>query len=225
MIGSFRKFAAGMLALGFGSVIGHANAVPVSFGGWQVTPDAGVNLTITGVNSNQVLIIQNKSVTFSNGTPLGVTFTQVSSDAVPSIEFATETIGNATGSTWTGFTFSLSGAATFDGISNVFAPPFGTGVNYTSVNLSSMHTLLSYSGSQSEGATSNWGSSNPGDDLLIDAIPTSGEPFASFTLEESPEGVSSKVVPLPAAAWESLPVLLLLGVIPAARKKLAKVRA
>jgi len=224
MIGSFKKVAAAMLLLGFSSVVGHANAAPV-VGGWEITSDPGVSLTVTGVNSNQVLVIQNKSVTFSDGTPLGVTFTQVSSDAVSSIEFATETIGNATGSTWTGFQFSVSGDARFDGITNTFVPPFGTGVNYTTVNLSSLHTVLTYIGSQSDGATSDWGSTNPGDDLLIDALPTAGEPFASFTLTESPQGVSSKVVPLPAAAWQSLTGLAVLAVIPAARKKLSAVRA
>ena len=225
MIGSFKKLAAIALPLGLSLFAGHAQAVPVAFGGWEISSDPGINLTITGVNSNQVLVIENKSVTFSNGIPLGVTFTQVSSGAVSSVEFATETIGNATGSDWTGFQFGLSGAATFDGIANVFAPPFGTGVNYSSVQLNAMRNLLTYTGSQSSGATSNWGSSNPGDDLLIDAVPTDTEPFASFTLTESPQGVSSKVVPLPAAAWQSLPVLLLLAVIPAARKALGKARA
>jgi hypothetical protein len=225
MIGSFKKLAAIALSLGLSTLAGRAHASAVTFGGWDISSDPGISLSISGVNGSQVLVIENKSVTFSNGIPLGVTFTQASPGAVSSVEFATETIGNATGSDWTGFQFSLTGAATFDGIANVFAPPFGTGVNYSSVQLNAMRNLLSYTGSQSDGATSSWGSSNPGDDLLIDAVPTTGEPFASFTLTESPQGVSSKVVPLPAAAWQSLPVLLLLAVIPAARKTLSKTRA
>lgn len=225
MTGSFKKIAAVVMSLGLSSLMGHAKAAVVTFGGWDISSDPGISLTITGVNSSQVLVIQNKSVTFTNGVPLGITFTQESADAVSSIQFATETIGNATGSDWTGFQFSLNGAARFDGVGNVFAPPFGTGVNYTSVQLNALRDLLTYTGSQSNGATSNWGSSNPGDDLLIDAVPTGSEPFASFTLTESPQGVSSKVVPLPAAAWQSLPVLLLLGVVPVAKKKLAKSRA
>ena len=101
--------------------------IPPPSAGGEISPNPGINLNITGVNSNQTLVIQSESATFENNSPLSVSFTQLSADAVASVEFQDATIANSTGQDWTGFTFSLSGSATFESVSNVFAPPLSPG--------------------------------------------------------------------------------------------------
>ncbi len=225
MSGLLKNAVTAALSLVLGLALNHANAAsvtlqggdPTTVGGWQIATDPAV--TASGISVNgQTLIIQNEAVTFADGNPQGITFTQVSTDAVPYIEIATETIGNSTGSDWTSFKFALSGSATFDGISNVFAPPFGTGVNYTTVDLNAPRTMVTYTGSQLDGASSNWGSSNPGDDLLIDGNPALSDAFPGFTLDESPQGFVSEVVAAPLAAWQCLVALLALGLVPTLRR-------
>ncbi|MGD0540156.1 MAG: hypothetical protein ABSB33_01430 [Tepidisphaeraceae bacterium] len=225
MSGLIKNAVSAALSLVLGLALSHANAAsvnlqggdPTTLGGWQISTDPGVTASGLSVNG-QTLVIQNEAVTFTDGNPQGITFTQVNTDAVPFIEIATETIGNSTGSDWTSFKFALSGSATFDGISNVFAPPFGTGVNYTTVDLNAPRTMVTYTGSQLDGASSSWGSSNPGDDLLIDGNPVTPDPFASFVLDESTQGFVSEVVPAPLAAWQCLVALLALGLAPALRR-------
>ncbi len=214
--------AAGSMAASV-SISGGSSA---DVGGWQIAPGSGVTLTGVSFDSDtNTLLIQNKSETFSSGAGELISFTQVDADAAPSIEIATASIQNSTGFDWTGFEFSVTGSALFDGVGNVFVPPFSTGVNYTSVTLSPDHSLLTYTGTQSNGAAANWGSSNSGDDLLIDATPSSEAPFADFSLEESPVYVAAgPVVPTPLAAWLSLAGLLVVGLMPVARK-MATVRA
>ncbi|MGD0462533.1 MAG: hypothetical protein ABSB74_08595 [Tepidisphaeraceae bacterium] len=225
MSGLLKNTLSAALSLVLGLALNHANGAsvnlqggdPTALGGWQITPDPAV--TASGISVNgQTLVIQNEAMTVTGANPQGITFTQVSANAVPFIEIATETIGNSTGSDWTSFAFSLSGSAAFDGISNVFVPPFGTGVNYTTVDLSIPRTLVTYTGSQLNGATSNWGSSNPGDDLLIDGNPAATDAFPSFSLDQSPQGFVSEVIPAPLAAWQSLVALLALACVPALRR-------
>jgi hypothetical protein len=224
MSGLMKKAAPFALSLALGLTINAKGAAvnlkggdPATFGGWQLSPDSGVNANGISVNGD-TLLIQNEDITFSNGDPQGITFLQVSADAVPFIEIATQTIGNASGANWTGFQFTASGSASFDGISNVFAPPFSAGVDYESVTLNPSRTVLAYSGSQLDGATATWGSSNPGDNVLVDGNPTTGTPFASFAMDESPQGFVSEVVPVAPAAWQCLAGLLALGFIPKIRK-------
>ncbi len=140
-------------------------------------------------------------------------------DSSIEILLATESIKNATGTDWNSFQFALSGAAVFDGVGDVFVPQFGTGVDYSSVNLLPGHVLLNYTGSQSNGSTSFWGSSNIGDDLLIDPQLTDG--LVSFSLSETPTGSAPPppgVVPLPTAAWQSLLGLLALAAVHVTRR-------
>ncbi len=225
MSGLFKKAvpAALLLTVGLslnarGITVNLTGGETATVGGWQIGTDPNVSATDIFING-QTLIIQNESATFTNGNPQGISFFQVSSDALPFIEIATNTVGNASGSNWTGFQYTLSGSASFDGITNVFTPPFGTGVNYINLDLSPARNLLTYTGSQLGGSTSNWGSSNPGDDLLADGNPTNdGVPFASFTLDESPQGFVSEVVPVAPAAWQFLVGLLAVGVVPTLRK-------
>ena len=116
-------------------------------GDGEVSPDPGINLNITGVNSNPAIVIQDESATFDNDGPLNVTFTQLSADAVALIEFQGATIDNATGQDWSGFTFSLTGPASFNGVSNAFVPPQSPGVDY---NIASLNTpiIVKYTGTQ-----------------------------------------------------------------------------
>lgn len=226
MSGLFKKVVPAALIVAVGFAL-NANGVTVNLtggqtatvGGWQIGTDPNVSATDIFIDG-QTLIIQNESATFTDGNPQGINFFQVSADALPFIEIATNTVGNASGSNWTGFQYTLSGSASFDGITNVFTPPFGTGVNYISLDLNPARNLLTYGGSQLGGSTSAWGSTNPGDDLLADGNPTDGDgiPFASFTLDESPQGVVGEVVPVAPAAWQFLVGLLAIGIIPTARK-------
>jgi hypothetical protein len=217
MSGLFKKSLAAALFLGLGSAINHANGA--TLGGWQITTSANAAVSGISVTGGNTLLIATAPVTFSDGNPQNISFTQVSADAVPFIEVASQIITNLSGSNWTGFQFALSGGtSSFDGISNVFAPPLSPGVNYTTVTLNPARTLLAYSGSQLDGGSALWGSSNPGDDLLIDGNPTVGTPFTSFSLDESPQGSIGPIVPAPAAAWQCLATLLALGFIPTVRK-------
>lgn len=232
MSGFLLKTGAAALALVLSAGVGRAVGVDISggssadVGGWQIAPGPGVTLTGVSLDSStNTLLIQNESETFSSGGTISVSFNQLDEDAASSIEFATATIQNSTGSDWNEFTFSVAGSAVFDGVGNVFAPPFSSGVNYSSVTLNVNHNLLTYTGTQSNGATSNWGSSNPGDDLLIDVsttipaivTPSIAVPLANFSLDELPTA-ALQVVQIPSAAWLSLAGLVILGFRPLARK-------
>jgi hypothetical protein len=189
-------------------------------GGWKISPDPGITLTVTGVNSDQTLVIQKESATFGVNSPLSVSFKQVGADAASSVDLLTAAIADSTGSGWTKFAFALTGSATFESVSDVFAPPLGTGVDYTNAQLGTARTTVLYAGSQLSGSTSDWGSSDPGDDLLISANPSTGSdnsPYADFTLEQSPEGIVSEVVNGPQAAWQSLAGLLVVAVLTSLR--------
>jgi len=192
----------------------HAAAVTVAggnstqIGGWQISPNPGIDLNITGVNSNHTLIIQSDSATFENNSPLSVSFTQLSADAVASVEFQDATIADSTAQDWTGFTYSLSGSAIFESVSNVFVPPLSTGVDYNIVALQSP-TIVKYSGTQLSNAVSTWGGSSNDDDLVIATDPSTGPDFTTFILSQSP---IVNEVRAPLAAWQSLTGLLLVAI-------------
>src|SRR5208337_3392743 len=154
-------------ARSYGTPITVVGGNSTTVGGWQISPDPGITLNVTGVNSDQPLVIQNESATFSGNSPLSVSFKQVGADAAPSVDLLTAAIADSTGSGWTKFVFALTGSATFESVSDVFAPPLGTGVDYTSAQLGVARITVKYSGSQLSGATSDWGSGNSGDDLLV----------------------------------------------------------
>jgi hypothetical protein len=229
-----KAVVAAALALSFGFGAAHCDAIAidiaggtsVNVGGWQVAP--GLGITLNGVSfdgTTDTLTIQNNAAAFSSGTPFEITFTQTAASAAPSILFSTASIQNLTTSTWTGFNFTVSGAAIFDGVGNVFIPPLSSGVNYSSVNLSIDHTMLSYVGSQAPGSTSSWGGTTLTDELLIDALPASDAPFASFTVDEAPTGVSSaEAVAAPSSAWLSLVGLAVVAGIPRLRRATVRVR-
>lgn len=209
----FKTTVAAALSLILGAGVLCSDAAPVSVaggnsttvGGWQISPDPGINLNITGVNSNPSLVIQSESATFDNDGPLNVTFKQLSADAVAIIDFQGATIDNATGQDWSGFTFSLTGSASFDGLSNTFVPPIGPGVNY---NVGSLSTpkIVKYTGSQLSDAVSTWGGSTSNDELQITADPSANiEDPATFALNQTP---IINEVRAPLAAWQSLTGLM-----------------
>ena len=147
-------------------------------GGWEISPDPGINLNITGVNSNPAIVIQDESATFDNDGPLNITFKQLSADAVALIEFQGATIDNATGQDWSGFTFSLTGPASFNGVSNAFVPPQSPGVDY---NIASLNTpiIVKYTGTQLSDTVSTWGGTTSNDELLVTAEPSDNVADAS----------------------------------------------
>jgi hypothetical protein len=227
MFGLLRKAAPAVVALVLGFGVGRSPAATVNIaggasadvGGWLIAPDLGASLTGVSFDSTtDIVSIQNKSETISGGSAPGISFTQLSSDAATNIELATETIRNSTGSDWTGYQFSLSGSALFGSVTEVFASPAGTGIDYISATLSLQHMVVSYIGDQLNGATANWGGSSADDDLLIDASTSPEAPFAAFSLAESPQSSDSEVVPLPSAVWQILIGLLTLAFIPSLRK-------
>jgi hypothetical protein len=184
--------------------------------GWNITAPTGVSLTVTS-SGDEISIEKLANFTVPNqGFQIG--FQPVAGAGSPAtlVDFTDESVQNNTGSAFSGFQFILMNAgsanATFDGLGNVFAPPTGTGVDFTSVSLNTTKDILTYGGTQAAGSTSSWGSANPGDDLLIDA--PSGAVFSVKELSSSGGGGGGgSVVPLPSAAWQSLFGLLSLGLI------------
>ena len=181
---------------------------------WNISPDAGVTIDATAEVGGLTI---NKIANFTSDNSLGITFQQTDGSAPGQVQFATESITNSTGSDWTGFQFTVTGAATINGISNIFAPPFGTGVNFISASVNAAQTQVTYSGTQLNGATSTWGDVTTGDSLSITADASVTAPFASFTLAELPIGGTS-AVPVPSPFWLSLIGVLSLGLIPGVRK-------
>src|ERR1700728_3764501 len=104
----FKTSVTAALSLILGAGVLGLNAAPVTVvggnsttvGGWQISPDPGINLNITGVNSSQTLVIQSESVAFDNDGPLNVTFQQLSADAAATVELQTASITNSTGADW-----------------------------------------------------------------------------------------------------------------------------
>jgi hypothetical protein len=210
--------AAFALAIGFGARSASAAAVVVEPGqtvtvdGWMVNAGNGVALSVSQLGNTLVL---EKTANFPGLESALVTFNAVSASAPKSIEFENESITNSGTGAWSGFQFLLlsttSAQASFAGAGNVFVPPVGTGVDYTSFNLNGAKNTLTYNGVQGAETISDWGSTTPGDDLLIN---TNGS--TNFAFDEVP--VVGATIPLPAAAWQGLVGLLGLGAIALTRK-------
>jgi hypothetical protein len=183
--------------------------------GWQIAPDKGITLQVDVGSDGNIDIT--KTADFTSIETLGIQFTQVNPPSDIGFEIITETVKNSTGDNWAGFTFSLSSPATFAGLTGVFIPPIGTGVNYTSVQLNAQKTIAFYSGTQQKGSTSSWG--NPAnDDFLAFSAPIATPPGSTtFTLVETPlRGISA--VALPTSAWQISATLTALGLIVLGRK-------
>jgi hypothetical protein len=98
-------------------------------------------------------------------------------------------------------------------------PPAGVGYTYGSGSINAQATMVTYTGTQMNGATSEWGTPSM---LTINAPVVAAGVANSFTLGETPTGSSPPPtgVPLPAAVWQTLAMLLGLGVVGAGRKAL-----
>jgi len=204
----------GALGTSFGQVLIQNNGSAV-VDGWNITAPKGVSLTVT--TSDGEIFIEKAANFTVPGQGFQVAFQPVAgSSQATSIDFTDETIQNNTGKAFSGFDFILmnigSANATFPSVSNVFAPPSGTGYSFTTVSLNSSKDILSYTGNQDSGTTSSWGSAAAGDNLLIDA--PSGSAFSLKELSIPGGGA----VPLPAAAWQSLATLAALGAIGLGRR-------
>jgi len=216
------KFAA--IAV-FAAILGFSTrtsmATPVvngsTLGGWTITYNTpGIGLAFD--QADNTIVVLEKAANFTTNTGLLITFVQNGfSGIAPKIQFINESITNSSGSSWSGFEFQLlaaSGSPVFEGPTGTFVPPTaGPGVNYTSENFST--TDIKYGGVQPSGTTSFWGTFGGGPNngsLTIDTNPGASVPTV-FTFKEIPI-----VVPLPAAAWQSLSGLLGLGLIGYARK-------
>jgi hypothetical protein len=220
--------AAAVVALGLGARASQAATVIAGgtsavVDGWNISAPIGISLAVDNSSGSELYI--EKVANFTS--PVGgliITFDQVSAGAAAQIDLTDESVTNNTGSAFSGFQFlvlnTTSSLATFDGLGNVFVPPTGTNVDYTTVTLDSTKTVLTYTGTQANGAISNWGSSLAGDNLLIDADPAAGSPYQDFGLKELPNtgGGGGTPVPLPAAAWQSLAGLAGLGLLAIGRK-------
>jgi hypothetical protein len=221
MLRSYRKvaIAVGAMAAGFGSLRG-ASAAPVLIendesaivDGWNITAPAGVALTVT--TSGNTIDIE-KAANFTGPyESLQVAFQPVAGASGPatSIDFTNETILDNTGSPFNGFSFLLLNIggvnATFSG--DIFVNAIGP----TPGSLDGALDSLAYVGTQADGATSSWGDTTKTDDLYISAPAGS-----AFTLDEVPS-LGGGVVPIPAAAWQSLVGLAGLGVVGTVRRRL-----
>jgi hypothetical protein len=190
------------------------NTSPATIDGWTISWSTGVGLVITqDANANQVDVEKTATFTAPN-QGLQITFSPTGgTGGATQFVIPDETIVNNTGSSFSAFSFILlnktSTLATFDSVARTFIPPTGPGYDFSTVNLTSGNTILTYTGTQGNGVTSFWGNGDPssaGDNLLIDAPAGS-----DFSLKELSS--SGSVVPLPAAAWQSLTGLAGLALI------------
>lgn len=171
-----------------------------------------------------------KAATFTTadaGTGLLITFTQTSAKATPLIDFTDESVTNVTGQTWSGFDFILlnsNGNASFaTGANTPFAAPAGIFTTEDSTTLDGNPAVVYSGGTQANLATSLWGIGADGD-LIIDADPLGVG--TSFTFKEVPVigggGPDNTPVPLPAAVWQGLSGLAMLGLIAVAKRRTSR---
>jgi len=184
--------------------------------GWNITAPTGVSLTVTS-SDNEIFVEKAANFTVPN-QGFQVAFQPVAgASGATSVDFTDETVQNNTGQAFSEFDFILMNTgsvnATFDGVANVFAPPSGTGYSYTGVSLNGTSDILSYTGNQNAGTTSSWGSAAVGDNLLIDTPAGADFSLKELSVSGGGGGGGGGAVPLPAAAWQSLASLAVLGLV------------
>jgi hypothetical protein len=232
MLSGFKKvsIAAGAALVALGALPAFTNAAsiqntsPATIDGWTISWGTGVGLTVTqDADSSQVDVEKTATFTAPN-QGFQITFVPTGGgSAATKFVIPDETIVNSTGSAFSSFSFILmnttSTLATFDSVSRTFIPPTGPGYDYTTVSLSPGNTVLTYTGTQNSGTTSFWGNGDPsssGDNLLIDA--PAGSEFSLKELSASGPPGPPNVVPIPAAALQSLGGLAGLALIGLGRK-------
>jgi hypothetical protein len=185
--------------------------------GWNITAPTGVSLTVTS-SDNEIFVEKAANFTVPN-QGFQIAFQPVAgATGATSVDFTDETVQNNTTQAFSGFDFILmntgSPNATFDGVANVFAAPSGTGYSYSgTINLNGAKDILSYTGNQNAGTTSDWGSAAPGDNLLIDTPAGADFSLKELSISGGGGGGGGSAVPMPAAAWQSLASLAALGLI------------
>jgi hypothetical protein len=214
-----------ILGLGAAAHAGTTGIVTVNSGGtydgWKIYFPEGEGVALVqDVQTSSLQLVLEKDAEFTTTQSYLITFLQDSTVSAPAttITIANESITNASGVDWTGFSFSLltpfTGPAFEAG--HAFVPPAG----YTTVSTSS--SVITYGGSQPNGTVSLWNQTpaSATNDLVINSNPLTGGSLQSFSFKELPL-VS---VPVPAAAWTGLTGLLGLAAI-AYGKNLKKILA
>jgi hypothetical protein len=213
MLSSRSKVAVtvGVLAAGLGlSRSVSATAVRIEndqsavINGWNITAPNGVSLDIT-TSGNEIDIEKAANFTTPNESfQIGFQPVVGAVDPATSVDFTNETIFNGTGSAFGEFDFIIQNVgtanATFGG--DIFTNAIGSAPG----TLNAGKDMLTYLGNQPAGATASWGG-GAGNDLEI-VIPTG----ATFAFDEASIPGGGSVVPVPAAAWQSLVGLGGLGV-------------
>jgi hypothetical protein len=168
--------------------------------GWAITTPAGISLTVTE-NGNNLTI--EKHAGFTNSNSLGITFDGVHVTGSSTITLTGENLTNESGMSWSGFDDVLNDEvpadpATLTSIFNGGA----IGTTYVLSLAGSSGGVVSYTGSQASGATTNWGSYVTGDTSTLGITAAAG---GIFTLDEIPiVGGGGVSVPLPSAVWQAL---------------------
>lgn len=213
---------AAVAALGsFGLSQSHAATAvvnPVSSGevidGWEITIPTGIQVDqdVQNPNDPNSLFIENMKQmgpgTLNEG--LVMTFEQVDPTAASTLTINNETVTNLTGSTIGAFAFQLINGV---GANASFTGSIFTADGYYN-NVTSSSTLVTYTGSQPNNTTQDFGMGTDGN-LVIDLNPQGVGTVVNF--KEYPQGGGT--VPLPAAALQGLAGLAGLGLIAAAKKK------
>jgi hypothetical protein len=165
--------------------------------GWDITTPAGVVLLIESTGNT---ITIEKEATFPNGASLGITFDGMANSTAASTFIVTgESIVNESGLNWTGFTDAVaaeSGTATVSSVLDGGA----IAAHYVLTLASNSGGVVSYTGSQLNHQTTDWGS-YAGDTSTLTINASAG---GVFVLDEIPTVSTSTVVPLPNAAWQGL---------------------
>jgi len=215
--------AAAVVSLGMISSA-HAASKDLSAFGWMADLDPGVDLTILSTSNNGITLALEKNAIFTSTAPLNITFRQVAANAVANLSIDDETIVNQSGSTFTGFTFAVTGGTSNNGVvphfdqaasGSFLTDPFATGV-YNSDST----TLTATGGTLGSGSLASdiWHPGLATGDLVIAAAPfATGSVNQSFVFTETPV-TSTPAIPLPAAAWTSLSGLLGLGLISGSKR-------
>jgi hypothetical protein len=200
---------AGGSALSSGAKISSAATVVPSggtVGGWEITYPIGITIESVDTGTTNTLDLI-KTAGFDSNEGLSITFTQTTGAATQTINIDAENITNNTGTDWSGFQFLLvsdggGNGAAFASSGQVFSiiSPF------TSQTFGSQLITLS-GGTLATGSTANWGGPNGG--ILVINPNATIDGTANFDFKEIP--LTGPLVPLPAAAWSSASLLVMLG--------------
>jgi hypothetical protein len=214
----------GVSSTSFGQVVSVSTNIASgsTYDGWTITFPSDINLVVDPASTGSELQLEKLATFKSASSGLIITFVQASANAASTFDINGEALTNESGVNWGGFQYLLinhdAGAAFTQSAGSPFAPPVG----YNAVSFSS--TSVVYSGSQANGATSDWGM-DPADGGLIWTVDPAGV-GTRFDLKEIPlTGGFTPVVPLPAAGWQGLSGLLGLGAIALGKNLKKKVLA